>query len=107
MPLWRVGQAFVLLELYAMELEQATRKANLPESSPTRKRLRLASQLSAEVLQISDMSEWIEAFRNAMVDWLTRTATRSAYQAERLKVYSAFVASLKTAAENNKVRPEA
>jgi hypothetical protein len=91
MPTVRVAQAYILIERYALELEQAALKAGLPKNSPVRRSLKRAAVLQDFFAKDKDIRIWLNPLRKAMSVWLQSGAHISEYHADLAEWYSEFV----------------
>jgi hypothetical protein len=90
MPAWRVAQAYVLLELKGLELEQAALAMALPKAHPVWRCLRLAAQHVDVLAKDAEVGPWLMPFRAAMVEWLRSAQHLSQTRAETAAGYEQF-----------------
>lgn len=90
MPAWRLAQAYVLLELKGLELEQVAMAMDLPKTHPVWRCLRLAVQHVEPLAKDPEVGRWLMPFRKAMAEWLKSAKHLSPTRAETATGYEQF-----------------
>jgi hypothetical protein len=90
MPAWRIAQAYILIESFALELEQAALSAELPETGPVRRSLKRAKRFTEFFTKDPDIRPWLNPLRRVMAAWLKSVAHISEYHADRAAWYESL-----------------
>jgi hypothetical protein len=91
MPTWRVAQAYVLIELYGLEVERTAKQMGLADTHHVWRRLEAAAQYASLFHDDPDIDRWLNTFRKAMVAWLQSAAHVSEYHADRYDWYKGIL----------------